>query len=383
MCAINPSKKVSSIEHKMLDYISGNSKQSHKVRRESALVANTNSNVLLLGESGTGKEVIAKAIHYCSDRKDKPFVAINCGAIPSELLESELFGHNKGAFTGAFNNRIGRFELAQDGTVFLDEIGDMPHELQVKLLRVIQERTFVRVGGDSDIQFKARIIAATHKNLPELVNTGKFREDLFYRLNVFPIDVPPLRERDDDIPILMKSLMIQNGWPLNFSNEAKLAFQSYEWPGNIRELQNIMERLFILHSTSTITADDLPTKIRGDHTESPLDDQDFLSGIFDSVSDDQFEASLSEQEKLEASFFDMSDEQPSLCNVITSIDNLADDSHIPPGLCIKSIWNQFERKLITIALSQAGGNITDACKLLNLKRTTFHEKAKKLDVLVR
>ncbi|MEK9544410.1 MAG: sigma-54 dependent transcriptional regulator, partial [Luminiphilus sp.] len=214
-------------------------------------VAPKMANVLLLGESGTGKEVIARAIHDCSTRSRGPFVAVNCGAIPAELLESELFGHEKGAFTGAVSARKGRFEMAEGGTLFLDEIGDMPFDMQVKLLRVLQERTYERVGGTKAQKANVRIVAATHQNLESKVESGEFRMDLFYRLNVFPIEVPPLRERPEDVPLLAQRFIDlqqeQSGDVINLSREALEQLCQCEWPGNIRELGNLVERLTILY----------------------------------------------------------------------------------------------------------------------------------------
>ena len=227
-------------------------------------VAPKMANVLLLGESGTGKEVIARAIHDCSTRSRGPFVAVNCGAIPAELLESELFGHEKGAFTGAVSARKGRFEMAEGGTLFLDEIGDMPFDMQVKLLRVLQERTYERVGGTKAQKANVRIVAATHQNLESKVESGEFRMDLFYRLNVFPIEVPPLRERPEDVPLLAQRFIDlqqeQSGDVITLSREALEQLCQCEWPGNIRELGNLVERLTILYPGETIEPSQLPNR---------------------------------------------------------------------------------------------------------------------------
>ena len=207
--------------------------------------------MLVLGESGTGKEVVSRAIHQRSPRRDGPFVAINCGAIPADLLESELFGHEKGAFTGALTARKGRFEMAEGGTLLLDEIGDMSLPMQVKLLRVLQERSFERVGGNQTIRCNVRVVAATHRDLETRIAEGKFREDLFYRLNVFPIEVPALRERREDLPALVETIAAQlartGRGEVRFTPEALQALSSYEWPGNVRELTNLVERLAVLH----------------------------------------------------------------------------------------------------------------------------------------
>ena len=207
-------------------------------------VAPTNASVLLQGESGTGKEVIARLVHEYSQRADGPFIPVNCGAIPGELLESELFGHEKGAFTGAISSRKGRFELAEGGTLFLDEIGDMPYEMQVKLLRVLQERTFERVGGGKAIKCNVRVVAATHQNLEQHVEDGKFRMDLYYRLNVFPLEVPALRERTDDIGLLAQHFIdnfsAQGRGAIRLQNDALAHLRLYAWPGNVRELGNLI-----------------------------------------------------------------------------------------------------------------------------------------------
>jgi len=230
-------------------------------------VANTRTNILISGESGTGKELVARAIHYESERKEKPFVPINCGAIPENLLESELFGHQKGAFTGAVANKSGLFEVANDGTIFLDEITELPKELQVKLLRVIQERNFRRVGGIEDILVDVRIIAASNKEIDKEVKEGRFREDLFYRLNVIPIQMPPLRERQEDIRFLAEHFFEKHKQELGkdikgISHEAMDYLESYSYPGNIRELENIIERAVALENTSIILPESLPEYIR-------------------------------------------------------------------------------------------------------------------------
>jgi Response regulator containing CheY-like receiver, AAA-type ATPase, and DNA-binding domains len=222
---------------------------------------------LILGESGTGKEVVARNVHFLSERKDGPFIPVNCGAIPGELLESELFGHEKGAFTGAISARKGRFELAEGGTLFLDEIGDMPLQMQVKLLRVLQERTFERVGGNKPLQCNVRIIAATHRNLETMISEDKFREDLYYRLNVFPIDSPALRQRKDDIPLLLQELnsRIQGDGVegVRFTEQAIASLMEHEWAGNVRELSNLVERLtFFILVKSLIS----PIYLRNIHT---------------------------------------------------------------------------------------------------------------------
>lgn len=242
----------------------GQSDSINGVRRLIGQVATTDATVLILGESGTGKEVVARNIHTHSNRAHLPFVPINCGAIPEDLLESELFGHEKGAFTGAVSTRAGRFELANGGTLFLDEIGDMPLHMQVKLLRVLQEKCFTRVGSSELIHCDVRIIAATHQNLEQQVADGSFRTDLFYRLNVFPIEISPLRERAFDIPELIDALKQRQGLA-NFalSQEALAALMNYSWPGNVRELGNLIERLSILFADKLVQPSDLPPQYVG------------------------------------------------------------------------------------------------------------------------
>lgn len=314
------------------DQIIGKSDQIQNVLRLIERVADSDSTILIMGESGTGKELIARAIHYNSERATQPFIAINCGAIPSELLESELFGHIKGAFTGAISNRIGRFELADGGTIFLDEIGDLEPALQVKILRALQERCFEPVGSTKTIQVNVRVITATNINLEEAVELGKFREDLFYRLNVIPITVPSLRERKSDIPLLLSHFMTlfnknKNRNLTGISAEALEQLCQYTWPGNIRELENLVERITILKGEGLVDVQDLPVKYRTT-TKSKLND---------------FSGEL-----------------------------LPDD-----GLDFNSAVDAYENALILKALEKTGWNRNQAALLLRLNRTTLVEKIKK------
>ena len=238
----------------------GHSPALRRVLKEIETVASTDSTVLIHGETGTGKELVARAIHNASRRGSNPFVKLNCAAIPPELLQSELFGHERGAFTGAISRRIGRFELANQGTIFLDEIGDLPLELQPKLLRVLQEREFERVGSNQPIHVDVRVLAATNRDLRMAVAAGAFRLDLFYRLNVVPIEVPPLRERLDDIPILVEHLVERYANKVGkrigtIEKQTMQLLQAYHWPGNIRELQNIIERAVVLCDGNTLSVD--------------------------------------------------------------------------------------------------------------------------------
>ncbi len=259
-------------------------------------VAKTNSTVLIFGESGTGKELTARAIHELSSRRSFPLIPVNCGAIPEDLLESELFGHEKGAFTGALHTRIGRFELANGGTIFLDEIGDMSPALQVKLLRVLQEHEIERVGGVRSIPVDIRIIAATHRDLEKAIRENRFREDLYYRLNVIPIELPPLRERKEDIPLLTRYFLerfnARNGSRIEgISKEVLDYFMKYSWPGNIRELENLVERLVVLKGEGKITEEDLPDKIFDPSVRMDFSPRKVLeNGI-------QFNTAVSEYEK--------------------------------------------------------------------------------------
>jgi DNA-binding NtrC family response regulator len=313
-------------------------------------VAPTDSTVLVTGESGTGKELLVRALHRQSLRADKPFVPINCGAIPKDLLESELFGHEKGAFTHAIRARPGRFELADSGTVFLDEIGEMDPMLQVKILRVLQEREIERVGGLGPKKVDVRIVAATNRNLEEEVELGRFREDLFYRLNVIPLHLPPLRERGDDILLLTEHFLQQfcavKKRPLLLLDPlAQRVLDAYPWPGNVRELENLAERLSILCDGDVVTLDDLPGKI--------------LSVVGDvmQLPEPRPKAALPQ----EPQYF-----------IWPTIADLRD-----MGLGLKEFFDTAEEKLLNEALLMAGGVKNQAAELLGIKRTTLIEKLKK------
>ncbi|PSJ46271.1 sigma-54-dependent Fis family transcriptional regulator [Zobellella endophytica] len=341
-------------------------------------VADKQANVLLLGESGTGKEVIARAIHMLSLQSEGPFVPINCGAIPAELLESELFGHEKGAFTGAVSSRKGRFELAAGGTLFLDEIGDMPLPMQVKLLRVLQERTFERVGGTRPITANVRIIAATHRDLEKMILERRFREDLYYRLNVFPIVAPPLRERCRDIPLLLHELINRHRQvhdaELAFSAPAVSALKEYAWPGNVRELSNLVERMFILCPGREVGVDDLPARYRpeseaGSRTFDEMDEQAALSSIFRQPERDEFE----EENEV---FFDFGADDA---------DGHPDgDFYLPPltaeGINLKEMLANIEIDMIGRALEASDGVVARAAEQLGMRRTTLVEKMKKYGI---
>ena len=315
--------------------IVGSSSPMMDVFRLVEKVSNSDSTILIRGESGTGKELIAQAIHRQSHRADKSFVTVNCGALPEELLASELFGHVKGAFTGAIHSRQGRFELAHEGTIFLDEVGDMSPGLQVKLLRVLQEKQFERVGLSETVKVGVRIIAATHRNLEQAVQNGQFREDLYYRLNVIPVFMPSLREKRDDIPRLIEHFLQKFNTEkfkkvTGVTEEVIRALLHYPWPGNVRELENLMERLVIIKGEGQITSSDLPEKY-------------FSKG------------------------------------------ELPQSWQLPEaGLDMGSMVSTLEEQLIKQALERTAGNQNQAARLLGLKRTTLVEKIKrrkiKLDV---
>jgi len=310
--------------------LTGESVSIRQVRKLIEHVADYDTNVLVTGPSGTGKELVARTVHALSERADSPFVPINCGAIPKDLLESELFGHEKGAFTGAVSARTGRFELAEGGTLFLDEIGDMSMDMQVKLLRVLQEKRFERVGCNRSRVCDVRIIAATHRNLPEAVADGTFREDLYYRLNVFPIEMPPLYKRVTDLPMLTQELLVRHDGDaaggLRVSPRALQALASYPWPGNIRELSNLVERLAIIKPEGTIDVDDLPQKYCASAPAAPVIDND-----------------------------------------VSRLMQMSNTS-------LKEQLGSLEEQLIGQAMQKADGVVAQAARLLGMRRTTLVEK---------
>jgi sigma-54 dependent transcriptional regulator, flagellar regulatory protein len=332
-------------------------------------VAEHESSVLILGESGTGKEVVARAVHQTSQRRNRPFIAVNCGAIPAELLESELFGHEKGAFTGAVATRKGRFELAEGGTLFLDEIGDMSLTMQVKLLRVLQERTFERVGSAIQYRCNVRIIAATHRNLEQAIISGGFREDLFYRLNVFPIEMPALRARIEDLPQLIRDFSNMNAAAgrqhVQLSATALECLRRYSWPGNVRELGNLIERMSILSRGRLIAASELPPKyVPRDWT--PVPDEDLVPALLPqpnmAVANDH---ALSERDALA-----LLQEPPSAGGMTLPLE----------GVDLRAYIAILEESLIRQALERSGGVVAQAARLLGLRRTTLVEKLRKFEI---
>ena len=354
----------------------GQSKRVRELLSLVARVAKSDSTVLITGESGTGKERIARILHDASPRAHAPFVPVNCGAIPEGLMESELFGHEKGAFTGAVTGRPGRFELANGGTIFFDEIGELPLPLQVKLLRVLQEKTYERVGGIRVQTANVRVLAATHRNLEEMSREGRFREDLFYRLSVIPVEIPPLRERKEDIPLLMA--FFQHRWeeegrgdPVVLGRDVQKALCDYPWPGNVRELENVMERLHVLHGGETVTVDLLPEKIR-QHLpaipESLPSSAEIPSTPLSPQSDSSPDAGL-------PVLFDGTS-----VNVLPDPARLAGPIDTESDFSLTAFMGDIERTLVQKALERAGGNRSKAAELLGINRTTLIEKLKRFGI---
>lgn len=313
------------------DEMIGTAPAMRRIREQIARVAPTDAWVLITGENGTGKELAARAIHSGSNRAARTLVAVNCAAIPEELIESELFGHEKGAFTGAESAKTGKFEMADKGTLFLDEIADMSLKTQAKILRILQEQSFERVGGNRTIRVDVRVVAATNKNLEEAIASGEFREDLYYRLRVFPLELPPLRERTEDIPMLLDTFMgklcREHGFtPLRFDEDALTVLRHYRWPGNVRELRNFVERMLILHSDGTVRATDLPPEFlpRG---ASPLAAQD--------------------------------------------------ETLLPEGILdFKAARNAFEARFLATRLQECGGNVSRLAEVVGLERSHLYRKLK-------
>jgi sigma-54 specific flagellar transcriptional regulator A len=355
---------------------SGNSKAMRAVHRLIEQVAPFDTNVLILGESGTGKEMVARHIHELSGRTAHPFVPVNCGAIPADLLESELFGHEKGAFTGALTTRLGRFEFAEGGTLFLDEIGDMSLQMQVKLLRVLQERTFERVGSNKTIRCNVRIIAATHRDLDAAIIAGRFREDLYYRLNVFPLQMPPLRERLDDLSILIEHLVQRQGpsagRPIRLDQSAMMCLSRNRWPGNVRELGNLLERLAILFPSQTITATDLPERYRNSGGVGWLGSEVRIDARPASARETAV-AVASEPEPESACEQELESARESDAVVYEML-----DTALPRGgIDLKDHMSAIEIGLIRKALEEADGTVAGAARLLRIRRTTLVEKLRK------
>ena len=365
-----PGQRFHEISGKFVGMV-GSTAPMQQVRFLIQQVAKTDANVLILGESGTGKEVVARNIHVLSHRADGPFVPINCGAIPAELLESELFGHEKGAFTGAISTRKGRFELAQGGTLFLDEIGDMPLPMQVKLLRVLQERTYERVGGNQPIRADVRIIAATHRQLEGMIEDGRFREDLYYRLNVFPIETPALKERAEDLPLLVQELQARldsnNQAGIKFTERALESLKLHPWPGNVRELANLVERLTIMYPGQVIDVAELPHKYRHievdtyvPHYPEALLERDVINEMFQFSDDDDDDGAQQLNSQLGGGGLEYLPEH---------------------GLDLKQYLADLEVSLINQALERHDYVVARAADILSLRRTTLVEKMRKYNLM--
>lgn len=346
------SKSTASDSAELFASLVGNSESMVQVRSSMQKVAGRDVNVMITGESGTGKEVVARNLHDHSIRKNGPFVPINCGAIPADLLESELFGHEKGAFTGAVSSRPGRFELAQGGTLFLDEIGDMPLPMQVKLLRVLQERKYERIGGSKTLEADVRVIAATHKNLEDMIVSGEFREDLYYRLNVFPIEMPPLRQRIEDLPLLLEELLErlkQQGLDsVKLHSSAIESLKKHSWPGNVRELSNLLERLAIVYPDGVVGVSELPAKFQ----------------YIDEPDPERYKVT----ENSESGSADVLSSAPSL------------DLLPEGGVDLKEHLELIEKSLIEQALSRNSGVVARAAETLQIRRTTLVEKMRKFGI---
>lgn len=347
-------------------------------------VAPTDSTVLVTGESGTGKELLVRALHANSRRADKPFVPINCGAIPKELLESELFGHEKGAFTHAIRSRPGRFEMADGGTIFLDEIGEMELSLQVKILRVLQEKEIERVGGTGCKKVDVRIVAATNRDLEAEVAAGRFREDLYYRLNVIPLHLPPLRQRGNDVLLLARHFLNhfcakKERAPMGLDETTRRILAAYAWPGNVRELENFMERLSILVDGDTVCMDDLPPKIL-DH----VGDVSLLPPV-EEVSPEVEAAPQQVQETIGQDAVAAGEPGAAAVAAPAAVAAVAGGAFVWPnlgvlaehGLNLKDFLDSVESRLIDEALAKAEGVKNQAAELLGIKRTTLIEKLKK------
>jgi sigma-54 specific flagellar transcriptional regulator A len=363
----------------------GDSDAVRAIRGLLPVVALSNSTVLITGESGTGKEIVARSLHDLSGRSAGNFVPINCAAIPKDLIESELFGHSKGAFTGAATDRKGRFELAHNGSIFLDEIGDLSLELQVKLLRVLQERVVDPVGGAKAISINVRVIAATHRDLEAEIVAGRFREDLYYRLNVLPISTPPLRERSADVPLLLnffaESFKVQGEKPISFSPDFMQALKAYHWPGTVRELSNLVDRFSTLFAGQRLSLRSLPVALLpkglaalqlladegglGDEEAAPLPDapawenSPVADGVVGEVSAQAYDESNA--------------------SVLEQMTFLSEGLAVlpPEGLSLKNRLAEIERDLISQALSRTKGNVSQTARILNLQRTTLIEKIQK------
>jgi sigma-54 specific flagellar transcriptional regulator A len=367
-----------------LNSIIGVSSEIDYLRELIKTVGPSDSTTLILGDSGTGKELVAKALHDSSNRANAPFVPVNCGAIPKDLLESELFGHKKGAFTGALGDRKGRFQLANGGTLFLDEIGDMSMDLQVKLLRVLQERTVDPVGASNSVSIDVRVVAATHKNIETLIEQGKFREDLFYRLNVMPLEIKALAERKEDIPILFDFFALQHNkegnQPIRLHTSSMRMFCDYDWPGNVRELSNLVARYTALFPGTEVDLRQVPSSMIPGNMRLSLeqDATDALLLVSAEVMSDSTpkDAHLSpHNDKQQLDIFP----EVEILDHVQRVVNLAQGQESFPeeGVKLKEHLLEIECGLIKQALDKANGNVSQTARLLGLQRTTLIEKINK------
>ena len=365
----NKSSKEKSIIDKLNDMIDGESAETKSMKNLIAMVSQTDSTALILGETGTGKDIVAQAIHKCSKKKG-PFITVNCAAIPSELLESELFGHEKGSFTGADKQRKGRFEQSSGGSLFLDEIGDMPLPLQAKLLRAIESRSIQRVGGADDIKIDLRLICATHRDLEKKVESGEFRADLFFRINVLPIQVPSLAERRDDIPDLVLNLLknvdAEDEFKPKFTTDAITALTRHNWPGNVRELKNLIERAFILFQGQDVTSTNVTENLLRLKAPNTIEEQNEIWGVTSELMDEVE--------------FDNNDDEENNINNLPHPNNYKDWFTFYDEIDVRRHLQDIEIILIEAALEKTNGKIANAADILKLRRTTLIEKMKKFSI---
>lgn len=374
--------------------IIGNSQPMCAIRKLIDTIADSTATVLINGESGTGKELVAQALHKQSCRADANFVPLNCAAIPKDLMESELFGHRKGAFTGALADRVGRFELAHGGTLFLDEIGDLSLDMQVKLLRVLQERMVDPVGSSRAVEVDVRVVAATHRDLEVEIAEGRFREDLYYRLNVLPVTTPPLRDRGEDIPLLIKyyaERFAHKSTPITFTSDFINALKAYGWPGNVRELSNLVHRFSTLFAGQRLSLHSVPAPMLPKGLVKLQEEQRALhpnlpqGALADAQSVPDAEPSAADVLHLFAQ------EEPGMVPFAEVVDSADEHNHVediillaqgisvlpPDGVSLKERMAQIERAFIEQALSRADGNVSKTARMLNLQRTTLIEKIDK------
>jgi sigma-54 specific flagellar transcriptional regulator A len=362
-----------------VNLIIGNSREVSELRTLIKTVGPSDATVLITGDSGTGKELVAQALHDCSSRSTGAFIPVNCGAIPKDLLESELFGHKKGAFTGALSDRKGRFQLANNGTLFLDEIGDMSMDLQVKLLRVLQERIIDPVGSQESLAIDVRVVAATHKNIEALIQQGKFREDLYYRLNVMPLDIACLSKRKGDIPALVshfaKEHCDSNGQAIRLNQFSMQLFNNYSWPGNVRELSNLIARYSALFPGSEVDLRRIPASLIPIGIRSELDDG--ASQALQAFSQESHgELAIAELVNIDTNGNEGSNDSEDHINRIISLAQGGEDFP-DQGVKLKQYLLNIEKAIIQQALEKANGNVSQAARLLSLQRTTLIEKINK------